>query len=420
MDKSRQLDQYNPMFTRRAFAFKYKRISSSVIGYLLAIDFAFIISPAFSLFLQVLVLAFLKSKSKVLHLNFILILSIFLGILNTTKTPESDMLNYLSWFDLASTMGFGEYIWMHGKEPAYHALAYLFHFMSGGSQYVFLVGVTAVGYFLILSSLFRLALAAQLAPIVLLALVLGVSFFPQLFSISAHLTRQFLAAALLLFFLVGNIVDGRKRWVALILAILTHSSAAFFVPFLLFPALYRRPNLPIVIAGFAGLSTMLLITPIVAGWLVTTDISLLSYIAHRALQGEYYSGEPFSWMIYLLIGGGVGVVLYKTYLNKILPQSVSRKGCYLSFSLFIILSEFIILSSFSETSNHLALRFSFYLYMLLPVVVVIAAYRQPVASPISLLIIIFIPVYFLFKLEYGHWEYNDYLITMISPVFYSP
>lgn len=139
-----------------------RQIATNVVGYLLFVALVYLASPVFSLFFQIVTLGFLKSRSKALYLNLILSLSFFLGLLNTTKVPESDMLNYLSWFDLASTMSSYDYIWMHGKEPAYHAIVYLLYLVFPGSQDAFIMGITAIGYFLVLYSLLRLALAAAL------------------------------------------------------------------------------------------------------------------------------------------------------------------------------------------------------------------------------------------------------------------
>lgn len=128
----------------------HKVYARSWISYILFIDALFIIAPLPSILLQVVMMIYVRSRHKLLYYNFIVTISIFLGLINTTKVPQSDMINYLAWFEMARWLDFREYIFMLGKEPIYHAFVYLIHYVFGGSKNWFIISVTSLGYILIL------------------------------------------------------------------------------------------------------------------------------------------------------------------------------------------------------------------------------------------------------------------------------
>lgn len=398
--------------------FRLKYLNSNMIGYLTLFNVLFLFSPVFSLGLQILLIVCSKTKDVKIFQNLILCISILLGVINTTKVIDSDLVNYINWYQLADRMSFYDYILMSGKEYLYNAIVYAISSITNNNQNAFVMGTTFFGYFLILNAMFRLTYVLNATSSLMLLIILSLGFLPPLFNISAQVVRQFLAGAILSVFLVNRVIQGKNIWLLFFGAVLIHSSVAFFLPFLVTPILSRPPKVLVIVSTLLGL---LIVMKVAAPWLgdILKDIELpvINYIGKRMSQTKFFSLGSIGIQIYLLIIICFGMVFYKTYINKYLPITVNPQGFFVSSNLFVVLSGFIVIADMAKSTSELAGRFTFYLYVIIPIIVIMSICEKVTSMLVSVLFSVFMLTYFIFNLSFGVWTYSNILDLLVLPIY---
>ena len=89
----------------------------------------------------------LKSKA------IFLILGLSIGFINTLKLPESDLLNYIDYFNLSANYNFFDYIFLQHKAYVYFSLNYISYYLLGGNFNIFIILYTGISYFFIFSAI---------------------------------------------------------------------------------------------------------------------------------------------------------------------------------------------------------------------------------------------------------------------------
>ena len=83
----------------------------------------FILNPLLGILLAIYFVLQYKFDSNII--NLIILISIFLGLINTTKIVESDMLVYNELFQYAKKTSVINYASEFSKEPVYYLLTYI-------------------------------------------------------------------------------------------------------------------------------------------------------------------------------------------------------------------------------------------------------------------------------------------------------
>lgn len=158
--------------------------------------------PFFSILLFALVIALENKVNSKTFKIFIFLISTFLGLINSTKIPESDLLSYINLFKDIPNYSFFEYIFLKGKEPIYFSLNYLLYYLTNGNTNIYLILSTIISYSFFLLALFKFHKHINSSNSLIVFSILTAAFLPQLFSLSAHLNRQFLATSIFLYALI--------------------------------------------------------------------------------------------------------------------------------------------------------------------------------------------------------------------------
>jgi hypothetical protein len=201
----------------------------------------------------------------------------FLALINSIKWPDSDLKSYYSYVDYVSStpivevlFGADAFLSIRQEEPLFKLIVWLLGKMSGGSRVVFTLATTIfiyVGAMLSCRMLLQTIANDQprnatfrstrtLIPVVTCAaLLIGITF-----SLTAHLTRQYLAGSLFFFGLFLWATSSRK-WALLLalLAVTIHLSAALLWVPLTLAMVYRRS------AVLYGLCLLALIASLATG-----------------------------------------------------------------------------------------------------------------------------------------------------------
>lgn len=371
----------------------------------------FLINPILGIFVTILIS--LSYKSEFCIVGLIVMLSTFLGLINTTKFLESDIIGYSNIFELSKKQSFIKYIKEIGKEPLYYSFMYLFGKVLNTNFKFFLLIQTFIAYFFYLYSIFRFQNKLALNRLsVLFSLGLATLFF-ELFSLSAHIMRQFLAASLLLYYIVIKIFYDQNKWWYLISVIFIHSTTILFVPLIFFSFLKKKINtnrifLVILISG-----TIIFLLPIISILIVDKmGIGIFTYIFYKSLEPNFDDGVQVSKIAIFI---NIFLFIYSLTRNYIIKIYNVHEIHFNHIIIFLTIFIIILINQ-----PLLAYRFSFYSYFILPMIMPIVLSRKTLGSffpYLGTIIIAFMIFRFMFKLENGVFTYASLSNILSSTIF---
>lgn len=373
----------------------------------------FVFSPILGgLFSYFSLLFIVEEKKKVLPC--FAILSALLGLINALKIPTSDLQNYLEMFRAVENNNFIEYIFSEGKEPIFFTLNYILFHLVNGSETAYIILFTFICYFILFFSIWKMHLYLRLG-LFQFMLAIGVAFlFPNLFSLSAHLMRQFLAGSILLYVLVQYIFYDKRNIILFVLAGFTHTTAFIFSCMFL-PILKKKillKNLMIVLILFGAI---FFIVNIFADSIFSlfSFVPFLSYSFLRISNVETSIDlEQVSYLSFFL----QSFIVY-IFFNLYKKGKVKDKPIQILFYISLMLLLFV---AYNFNNTEIALRFSFFSYFLFP----IASYfilsnkllkiigAQKIIFLFTLLTLMY---WFVWKLNYGIWIYEDLAMLAFFP-----
>lgn len=324
----------------------------------------------------------------------------YLGLINTTKIPDSDLAVYLDWYALAQDLNLIEYLGLFTREPLYYAWMYLVSKVSNGNEAAFTFFSTVVTYTLILHNVARISRHFALSNRVTVLLLVTFIFFGPLFSLSAHLMRQFFAAALVLTFYTAWIVTGKRQWWILIGALFVHYSAVLFI---LFAAIKMprkfRPALSLV------LMTVLLAVVFVFVRKVSSamvNMPLFGMIFSRIASDEGHDIGHLSISALAFVASIAGLAV-----SNLKSRLMSSSESVLSVNITVILLAIIVLfANASDATVEIAKRFYFYQYFLFALALASSTLTSRYRAILIVMPLIAAPHFFL-NIEMGAWQYTN-------------
>ena len=316
-------------------------------SYLIFFALVFIISPLISVVFQIIVLVFSNNNSRILVIGFIVSQSILLGIINSCKVPDSDMVNYLLWYRDVPYTNFFDYAYLHTKEPLYHVLVYALYYLTLGGEKYFIVAYTAIVYVIVFLSVYaigRVYIKDQRSVVLLIS---ASAMFWPLFSISFQVNRQVFAGALFLSYLwlCYNGSNKSVRRLVLGASFFAHLSAIVFV---LVSGLsyvfekYKVRNRAVLTVITVALLVVLRekVSNIISG----AGVISVQQLSKRISQGSYHELGGLPLVAWFLVVGSAMVIIY--YNRK---TSVQGGVCYQSVGSVVL--EFVSINTPSKYSD---------------------------------------------------------------------
>jgi hypothetical protein len=372
--------------------------------------------PFVSVLLFTITIAGLPRISKFTFYSLFIFLSIYLGLINVTKVPESDLINYYEYFFLAEDFPFLTYILLVGKEPVFFIYNYVIFYLTNGSIHFYILISTIIAYTFFFSAILNFFQAIKASQKVVLSAVIFAAFFPQLFSLSAHLIRQFMAASILLYALVQKIFYQKTVWPYILLTTLIHSTSLLFVPLLYLNALRKKLNFKMVFM----LMALLYIIPVTIGFVTEQLIKIighnfLTYAISRANNENLFGFQPIDPLQLILMAIMLFILFIRQYGTSKFSNNNSTIGFFHFTNIFFIFCIFILVNL---SRNDLAQRFSFYSYFFLPLILPLAFnLKNKNSRYIRIVISVFMLVLFIYRLPYGSWEYGSITQLLFGNVF---
>jgi hypothetical protein len=222
---------------------------------------------------------------------FRIIFPAFLGIVNITKEADSDLVGYVDLYLSVSNMSVDEFIGTLRLDPVFQIFQKIVALTFGNNPKWFVFWVVFFGYSILLSAINDISKAVRIPLPVLKCVFIVVVTLPQLFSISSHLIRQFVASAVLCKMFSHYALGGTRFWCFGATSILIHSSTIVFAPlmFLKAPPEGERKSKSLVKLDFRIVIPVLLL-----GILVATSTDLLTVVSNRVMYGDFYDLEGLS------------------------------------------------------------------------------------------------------------------------------
>lgn len=331
-------------------------------------------------------------------------IAVFLGFINMTKVPESDLAFHASGYLSARGVSLYQYLFFDfgGKEIAFYSFNYLMYYLTGGSVKCWIFVITLVGYFPLFIAIHRfLSLYNSSAKIIIFSIIVA-AFFPQLFGLSAHLIRQFIAGSFATYFLVEKIFYKKTYWIVLILGVLTHSSSAIL--FLLgFCSFLEEPPRAKNIVKYVTFISMLLGYQTLASYLLSvSDSSTINYALVRASKDTTFDAAGKLGIVHYSLIAIMLFILYKNVISNTreLTTKIHKPLFFLS-SIVVVQILFILVNLRQE---ELSLRLFFYLCFFFPLIVPMQFRLFPFNNYIPLVSISVI-FFFLMRLNSSTWTY---------------
>ncbi|MBI3382863.1 MAG: hypothetical protein HY019_12730 [Aquabacterium sp.] len=382
------------------------------IGLTLVVGLGFLAQP-FLTFIVVLLLALLsKDRNDRGLLVVIIVGALYLSLVNLTKLPESDMVNYLEVFDNAQQLDLTSYLLLNAREPLYYVSLYGLANLPNvdGRLYIFMS--TFFPYFLLGSAVLRLGVALHLERRAILSLLVFLLFFGQLFSLSAHLCRQFLASSLVMVFLVDYSISGRRRWGIGLLGVMMHYSA---LPLLLlcFVRPLRRfsSGVSVLFHAFVLLSFYALVSKVAP---LLLGVPLIGIVFNRLANGEGAQLDALDLTALIFAAS----MLFMSLLDLIRGGAfVPRVKGWSVLLCIVVVSVAVVLASVQPSLSEIALRYFFYLYFLLGLALAFWMARWLLVRwGVYGLALFALPLFF-YKVSHGRWAYAPIQSLLFDPAW---
>ena len=261
---------------------------------------------------------------------------------------------------------------------------------------------TLISYFLLSFSILRMHKALKWGDNSLLLSISVAFLFPTLFSLSAHLVRQFLAASLTCVFLVEYIFYHKNRYLMILAAVLIHTSSIFFL-FVFIPFFKRTISLLNTLKFLLFFGLPLSIIFYFSNTIISLfdDVPVISYLISRSLTTDQY-------VQFDKLGiANFALLFFNAFITFIAANSKKTPIKASLFPLFFMNFFLLILIIINFNNTEIALRFSFYGYFLLPfsLYFIMNFFSKKISLIIALSVLCILVALFIYNLYFGRWTY---------------
>ncbi|NWH05786.1 EpsG family protein [Desulfobacter latus] len=398
-------------------------LNMETVSYVSIFTVIYIINPLLSIVLCVAkILSDKKKGERYLFLLYAFI-AIYLGLINSTKFIESDLLNYKYMFDLCKNVSLFEVVALKNKEPIFFAFTYSLNkiFFNNFSLYVIIL--TFIIYFNMFISIHRFWRYQTNSLFFVLFSITIFALYHSFFINSTHLIRQVLAGSVFFIFLIERTVSGKVLWVCLPIAILIHSSSGVLFLLAFLPGIEKKISLKRLLLMFCIIGIAILILDNLLGFLdgLTKNIPFLNYPFARLSTIENYSradmrdfvvganpiGNVYIPLLFMAIGMGI-------YFTGHVKERIF--GFINIFIIFILIVFFLKIVGYLFISLRLNIYTIFFMPFLIPYLIFIFEKKHINSFRImGVLMLGFMLIYFVNYLPRSIWRYDPLSEIAVKP-----
>lgn len=347
---------------------------------------------------------------------FASLLSLYLGLLNTTKEMISDIVAYKEYFtSVPQYSDIISYLLEFGKEPIYYGYTYISYYLFFGSWNLFIISLTIISYALISYSIITISKALKANIKTTITALFFMAFFFLEFAATSQAVRQAIAEAVLIAFFTNYYILNKKSWWIAICAVAIHSTV--IVPLLigLIPMTKDRLNIKRIILFI--IFTVVITYLLFAFSNLFSGIPFLGYLSERSLDEsllESRQGENFFNLavisLCLLVTFVIISLYYKMYL-------LNKKIIGLGFINLILFLLVFIISAFCIDAVYISQRYMYYLYAFIGIIALLYLhyYKFTQNNLFRFLAIISVIIYFFYSLENTFIKFIPAIDAIVYP-----
>lgn len=298
----------------------------------------------------------------------------YMAVINASKFPGGDQANYWAVYMKVPEQGFwwavnhiyGYHDSTNGKEFMNGIYNYVGYYITGGCYPLYIWLNTIAVYLPFYYGIKKMFERRRNAKWAILAGVLCLSFYTQFFNLTIHLQRQVLAYAIVMGLYYLKASTGKINLWGVAIAVFTHTTTIFFLPFLFLDLFYKRIGVKrLLLIGELLLAVLFVVGRITSAAEVTREESnALTYSISRVQSMEAADdGGRLNLPMFLLFN----IPLLCITILNITRRGLSRYE-YITYNSYIVLFLFVLSMSGSPLVQY---RYAFFTYgyigLILPV-----------------------------------------------------
>ena len=339
-----------------------------------------------------LLIVLTDNKNKRLTYIFFVLLALYIGLINSTKIPFSDQIQYMEayklvphrhiWNNLTGIYGYGN---STTKEMGYGLLNIVGFYLSFGFYPLFITLFTVALYMLYFTAIYRWfhLLKIKNPTGYTISAVLVLAFFTQFFNLTIHLQRQEIATALMIHALIIMLSTGKVPWLLVIISISLHTSVGLFLPLFMLFQFTKGLTLRRIILIIGGMSLLLPIVSILASSF-TGNIYMIERLQNMGTSEE----TAMSGTLVAIVSIPLTIISIKYLYDNRKQKTLPVEAYLFLFYLFNI--------SFSAFNPDSTMQYRYFMmsYGFIPFILPLVSKKQ---GAIRNIVLIMIPIFFFLR-----------------------
>lgn len=356
-----------------------------------------------------------------------LLLSLYLGFVNTTKELYGDFLAYNEYYRDALNSSLLQYLLLYAKEPIYYTFSWVICRLTDANWPIYVTFFTTASYMAIYEAVILIAKKTDCSKYHVITVLVFTAFFFQTFAMNGNMLRQSISQSFALLFLVYLYFNKRYKWVYAIISLGVHTASFPIIGLGVIPFIRRALTLKrlillgtsIAIIALAFLSMSGILSKIMfIGYIFTRLDNTTQLTSTDSWQTEVGINAQFYILSVLLLG--MIAYIYYMYHRSSKNHTIMPEGVIGTINITLIIILFVLLCNFTE-AFYLCMRYQFYVYTFQSALLLLflryCSFRH--IHLIEFMVCILMFPYFSYYFSNGVFKYaslSDIIIN--SPIFY--
>lgn len=362
---------------------------------------------------------FYQSKNRIDNRYLILLfvmLAFYMGLVNVTKFPESDQIQYMNAYQLVPhqsiwqslTNIYGERTTTGGttKEMGYGLLNIIGYITSLGSYPLFIIEFTFLIYWLYFMAIKRFfeAVFPSYCVSCILAASMILCFFSQFFNLTIHLQRQEIATAVMIYAIVDYAISEKyhfKQFLVALFAVTLHTSVGLFLPLFFVKRFFKGVVKRMQVFGvMAVVLVLLVLSTVLAASLLSSLGGQEVYALDRMANAGSSTEETFDISFILIFNIPLIFISLKNIWHSSHPAIETKENVFYLF--------YLIVASFTLLTPDATMRYRYFMMsyafwpFLLPLLI---KKKNSLLKPYLMVVVAFLFFRFYMTFESMPWKY---------------
>lgn len=385
--------------------------------YLILLLILFCLNPICGIVLTTFIVLFGNEEISIKSLSLLFVmLALYMGLLNATKIPASDQVQYMNAYLLVPkqtiweslTNIYGERYLTGGttKEMGYGLLNIVGYYLSFGSYPLFIVEFTVFMYLLCFHSFRRLFCAIRKSNSIALSVAAAyiMCFFSQYFNLTIHLQRQEIATAVMLYGIVDYCIVEHytwKRFLIPVFAFTLHTSLGLFLPLFCIRKLCKNKIAKKQLIIIIGCIFFLVSICVLVASSLLSSIGGDSYALERLSEAGNSTEDSFDFKFLLVFTIPLLFIVLKNIFSKLKSDYTKE---YLFYIFFLALAIFYMLTPDSTMQyRYFMMSYSFWPF----IIPLLYKKKSLCISMILTFVCVFLFLRFFITFENMAWHYTS-------------